>query len=191
MEKDRNVIANGIAAKLKSGKKLTKKEIEFICDTITDPEGEFCRREARFRLLEIHNCSTKMAEALESYAEESIRGTFDETDYFYDALDDNLRNDVLDKTFKVKIHVKSIDYAIEDEDIVDLVDGDNEAAFEAKRQEILAGLPKQLDFVLNVIPGDIDDESLGDDVANEISERTAWLIYDCDFDVVKAIEEED
>lgn len=190
MKKDRYEIANDIAAKLKSDKKLTKQEIEFICDTITDPEGEFCKREGVFRLKEIHNCSTKMAEALEEFAEKSIRDTFDETQYFYDALDDNLRNDVLDKTFSIKVHVKSIDYAIEDEDIGDMVDGDDEDAYEAKRKEFLAMLPQELDFELKGIPGDVDDASLGDAVANEISERTAWLIYNCEYDIID-VEEED
>lgn len=82
---------------------------------------------------------------------------------------------------KKKYIVTNIDYAIEEEDVEDYLDNDDldedelEKEIQKKIEEIRKSLPKKL--IIKV-----SDE---DDIADEISDRTGWLVNDFDYKEVK------
>lgn len=90
-------------------------------------------------------------------------------------------------TFRVK--TTSIDYAIEEEDIMDEVildpaieeDSDEYyAALHRKVEEIKSSLPQELSLEVYCTP-----ELLDEYVADAISQETGWLINDCSYEIIE------
>ena len=80
-----------------------------------------------------------------------------------------------------KVKVTSVDYCVEDEDVIDYVeDCDDEEEIEAKIEEIKSSLPQTLELD---IEGDRED--LDDLVCDAISNETGWLINSFDYKILE------
>ena len=81
-------------------------------------------------------------------------------------------------TYKIK--VTSVDYCVEDEDVIDYVDDpDDDEEIENKIDEIKNSLPQELDLEVTCSKKNLDDE-----VCEAISEETGWLVDYFTYDVV-------
>lgn len=70
-----------------------------------------------------------------------------------------------------QIKVTSVDYCVEDEDVIDYVSEDpTDEEIENKIAEIKATLPQELDLEITCEPEDLEDQ-----IADAISEETGWL----------------
>ena len=86
-----------------------------------------------------------------------------------------------------QIKVTSVDYCVEDEDVIDYVSEDpTDEEIENKIAEIKATLPQELDLEI-----ECDEEDLDDIIADTISEETGWFNNSFTYDVVSEKEVED
>ena len=90
---------------------------------------------------------------------------------------------------KFRIRTRFIDYCVEEQDVCSKFDNDvtieenSEEYYQAIADEIArikAELPQKMEFTV-----ECDREDLDEIVCNEISERTGWLIYGFDYDVLR------
>ena len=81
-----------VLKKLEKGEMLTEEDRDTILDVMTDPLGEFVKREAPFRLCEILNMENQeVDEETLDKAEIIIRDGIDNCEALYDRIDDDLR----------------------------------------------------------------------------------------------------
>jgi hypothetical protein len=81
---------------------------------------------------------------------------------------------------KYQIKVTSVDYCVEDEDVIDYVSEDpTDEEIENKIAEIKATLPQELELEI-----ECEEEDLDDIIADTISEETGWLNNSFTYDVV-------
>jgi hypothetical protein len=81
---------------------------------------------------------------------------------------------------KYQIKVTSVDYCVEDEDVIDYVSEDpTDEEIDNKIAEIKATLPQELDLEIECEPEDLEDI-----LADTISEETGWLNNSFTYDVV-------
>lgn len=88
---ERYQMAAGIIAKLRSHKKLTDKEIDYVATVLDDPLYEFAMREGTFRATSILGADEKKASEHEDELGEVIFRRINNWDVLYDTLDDDVR----------------------------------------------------------------------------------------------------
>lgn len=77
-----------------------------------------------------------------------------------------------------KLLATNIDYCVEEEDVIDLVDSDDEIEIENKINEIKSSLPQALE-----IECECESDELDDEIADAISNKTGWLINSFDYEI--------
>ena len=86
-----------------------------------------------------------------------------------------------------QIKVTSVDYCVEDEDVIDYVSEDpTDEEIENKIAEIKATLPQELDLEITCELEDLEDE-----IADAISDETGWLNNSFTYDIVSETEVDD
>ena len=83
--------AAGIITKLRSHKRLTDEEIDYVATVLDDPLYEFAMREGTFRATSILGVDEKEASEHEDELGEVIFRRINQWDALYDTLDDDVR----------------------------------------------------------------------------------------------------
>lgn len=113
----------------------------------------------------------------------------DEVPEFLSALDaDGFKDAGVDKVDEsesrsVSVHVYDIDWCVEDEDVIEDMDGDpdDEEAVHAEVERVKSSLPTELDITVKCWP----DADLDEIISDAISDQVGWLNNGFNYDVVE------
>ena len=79
-----------------------------------------------------------------------------------------------------KVRVSNIQYDIDDETIMDYLNTENDDLIEKERKRIRKHLPNWFDLQIECEPCELDDY-----VIDEVTNRTGWLNYGCNYRILK------
>lgn len=133
-------------------------------------------------------CAESEDEARGKFFEQSIAETIDDSLYIGEVNTDIDEINLTEGTFKVKVSRVNydVDYyscsdivAEADPDVDDCSDEFDQLVY-AKIEEIKAQLPQEMELELECERDDLEDY-----IADEISEKTNWLVYDFDYSILE------
>lgn len=133
-------------------------------------------------------CAESEDEARSKFFEQSIAETIDDSLYIGEVNTDIDEISLTEGTFKVKVSRVNYDvdyYSCSDivaEANPDVEEGSDEfdQLVYAKIEEIKAKLPQEMELELECERDDLEDY-----LADEISEKTNWLVYDFDYSILE------
>lgn len=169
------------------GKKFDSVEDEIKLETVERKEDE--KGKMSISLVPTHLVTCTIKEIIEKAPKEVMKAKDFFTKYNYNPrcahnFDDMLKEldeNGLKEAFmgdRIIVHAKDIEYDISAEDVLNNYGDIQEEDIEKYREEIINTLPKELDLVIE----HDNDLDLSDEVVDEITRKTGFLVSDCKFD---------